>query len=162
MSTPARLRPAAIDDQEAIATLWERGWQEAHLQHVPATLVAHRRLVDFHARVPERIPTTTVATIHERVGGFVTVHDDEIEQLYVDARARGTDVAAALLTHGEQVIATRFAVAWLGVVPGNARARRFYERQGWRNAGAFDYGAQTGEGTIAVPCLRYEKRLTLE
>jgi ribosomal protein S18 acetylase RimI-like enzyme len=159
VSTLAELRPARVDDQEAIATLWQRGWREAHLMHSPAALVAHRRLVDFRARVPERIPTTTVATTSARVVGFVTVHDDEIEQLYVDESARGSGVAAALLTHGERVIAARYAVAWLGVVPANARARRFYERQGWHDIGAFDYEAQITDGTIPVPCRRYEKQV---
>ena len=159
MSTTAELRPATVDDQEAIATLWERGWREAHLQHVPPSLVAHRRLVDFRERVPERIPTTTVAMMSSRVVGFVTVHGDEIEQLYVDASARGSGAAAALLTHGERVIAARFAVAWLGVMPANARARRFYEREGWHDAGAFNYDAQVTGGTIPVACRRYEKQV---
>ena len=159
MITLAELRPAAAEDVEAIAALWHRGWREAHLAHVPEALAAHRRLVDFRRRVPERIATSTVATLSSHVVGFVTVHDDEIEQLYVDASARGGTVASALLTHGERVIATRYPVAWLGVVPGNARARRFYERQGWRDTGLFDYGAQIAGGTIPVPCLRYEKVL---
>jgi GNAT superfamily N-acetyltransferase len=80
--------------------------------------------------------------------------------MYVAERARGTTVAAALLARGEQIIAERFERAWLGVVAGNRRARRFYERQGWREAGAFDYPSQIAGGTLAVPCLRYEKRLT--
>jgi putative acetyltransferase len=129
---------------------------------VPAALLAHRSLDDFRLRVPERIATTVVATIDSQIVGFVTVHDDEIEQLYVTASARGGTAAAALLARGEQVIASGFDLAWLGVVAGNARARRFYARQGWCEAGAFDYGAQIAGGTIPVPCLRYEKRLERE
>ena len=154
------LRLALPRDAEAIAVLWHDGWRDAHLGHVPATLHEHRHLEDFRGRVPERIATSIVATVHSQVVGFVTVHDDEIEQMYVAARARGTTVAAALLERGEQVIAMRFELAWLGVIAGNLRARRFYERQGWREAGAFDYQAQIAGGTLAVPCLRYEKRLT--
>jgi hypothetical protein len=36
------------------------------------------------------------------LAGFVITKGDELEQLYVDAAARGTQVAAALLEHGEQ------------------------------------------------------------
>ena len=139
--------------------LWHSGWGDAHLGHVPAALHDHRNLADFHVRVPERIATTVVATLDSEVVGFVTVHDDEIEQLYVAANARGSNVAAALLARGEQMIAARFERAWLAVVAGNARARRFYVKQGWREAGAFDYKAQIAGGTIPVPCLRYEKYL---
>jgi hypothetical protein len=46
-------------------------------------------------------------------------------------------------------------VAWLAVVTGNARARRFYERSGWADDGELDYVADG----VAVPCRRYVKRL---
>jgi hypothetical protein len=49
------------------------------------------------------------------------------------------------------------ARAWLAVATGNARARRFYERSGWTDDGAFDYPAATEAGPIPVPCHRYVK-----
>ena len=119
----------------------------------------HRRLEDFRERVPSRVAQTTVATVASRVVGFVTVHDDEVEQLYVAADARGGGAAAALMQHAERLIAARFDVAWLAVVAGNARARRFYERSGWSDARGFDYAAQIPGGTMLVPSRRYEKRL---
>jgi hypothetical protein len=42
---------------------------------------------------------------------------------------------------------------------GNARARRFYERNGWYDAGDLAYQAQIAGGSITVPCRRYEKHL---
>jgi ribosomal protein S18 acetylase RimI-like enzyme len=124
---------------------------------VPEALHAHRRLVDFQQRVPPRIPTTTVAIVGGKIVGFVTVHDDELEQVYVDASARGSGVAVVLLRHGETVVAARYRRAWLAVAVGNARARRFYERQGWSDAAALDYAAETAAGPVSVPCRRYEK-----
>jgi ribosomal protein S18 acetylase RimI-like enzyme len=154
------LRPAADPDGDAIAVLWHRGWRDGHLGHVPADLLAHRHLRDFQERVPARLPTTTVATLDARIIGFVTTHADEIEQLYVDAAARGTGTADMLLRHGETVIAVEFERAWLAVVAGNTRARRFYERNGWSDAGPFDYPAEGADGTtVSVPVRRYEKRL---
>jgi GNAT superfamily N-acetyltransferase len=153
------LRPATDDDVEAIATVWHRGWQDGHLGHVPDALLPHRQILHFRERVPPRIPTTTVATIGAAIVGFVTVHEDEAEQVYVAASARGGSVANALLAHAEKVIAERFDTAWLAVVAGNARARRFYERNGWHDARGFDYGAEIRGGTISVPCRRYEKRV---
>jgi ribosomal protein S18 acetylase RimI-like enzyme len=161
-SAPPTLRPAAEADVDAIADIWHRGWLDAHLGRVPDTLLPHRGRAELRSGLPARLDTTTVATVGRKVVGFVTVHDDEIEQLYVDASARGTGIAGALLAHGESVIGAAHDLAWLAVVPDNARARRFYERCGWSDAGAFDNPAWTpGGDTIAVPSLRYEKALDL-
>ena len=158
-ATPT-LRPAAVADSEAIAELSHAGWRDGHIGHVPEAIFPHRHPEDFRRRVPPRIPDTTVATIAGQIVGFVTVIEDEVEQVYVAAAARGTGVADALLRHGEQVVARRFDVAWLSVVAGNARARRFYERSGWHDAGPIEYRAEIAGGSIPVTCRRYEKRVT--
>jgi ribosomal protein S18 acetylase RimI-like enzyme len=139
------LRPATPDDVEAIATLWHGGWIDGHRGHVPDA---------------PRVHQTTVAAAPSGIVGFVTVHDDEVEQIYVAASARGGGVAAPLLTHAEERIGARYDVAWLAVAVGNARARRFYERSGWRDAGALDYQAEIAGGRMVVPCRRYEKALS--
>jgi len=75
----------------------------------------------------------------------------------VDRTARGTGVAAQLLRRGEdEVRGNGHSRAWLAVVAGNARARAFYERHGWRDAGPFTYQAETAAGTFPVPSHRYE------
>ena len=153
------LRAATDADTEAVAGVWHRGWADGHDGHVPAGLHAHRTLEHFLGLVPSRIPITTVAVVDGRVVGFITVHDDEVEQVYVDASARGSGTAAALLDLGEEIVRRTHDRAWLAVVAGNVRARRFYERRGWVDAGPFDYSAETDEGTFTVPALRYEKGL---
>lgn len=158
--TEFNLRPATEADTEAITAVWHAGWSDGHLGNVPGELLEHRRLADFRRLATARIDATTVAVSDNGVIGFVTVHDDEVEQMYVAKDARGSGVAATLLTHAEQTIATRHARAWLAVVAGNVRARRFYERQGWQDAGPFDYFAEVDDGTFTVPCHRYEKQLT--
>jgi ribosomal protein S18 acetylase RimI-like enzyme len=154
------LRPATPADADAIAGIWYHGWRDGHTGCVPDSLLPHRRPEHFRQRVPQRLPSTTVATVDGRVAGFVTLRDDEVEQFYVADYARGTGVAAALMRHAEAALSTRYAVVWLGVVEQNARARRFYEKCGWSDAGPFDYQAEIPGGTIPVPCRRYEKRLT--
>jgi GNAT superfamily N-acetyltransferase len=138
------LRPATIEDVEG---------------HVPAELYSYRQLEHFRVRVPSRIPLTTVAILDSGLTGFVTLHDDEVEQVYVAGTARGSGVAASLLRHAESELAKRYDLAWLAVVEGNARARRFYSRQGWADAGPLEYAAEVEGGTIAIPTRRYEKRL---
>ncbi len=85
---------------------------------------------------------------------------DEVEQVYVAGSHRGTGVSSALIAEAErQVKANGHGKAWLAVAAGNARARAFYERMGWRDEGPFDYAAAAEDGPIAVPCHRYTKLL---
>jgi GNAT superfamily N-acetyltransferase len=154
------LRLAGPDDADAVARIWHDAWRDGHLGHVPDALLPHRTLAHFRARVPPRIPRTTVALVGERIVGFVTLHDDELEQIFVAAEVRGGGVARVLLDHAERELAADHGRGWLAVAEGNARARRFYERQGWRDAGPLDYAAEIPGGTLSVPCRRYEKSLS--
>lgn len=161
MTTPGvELRPARSEDAEAIADIWRQGWQDGHLGYVPQGLVDVRTEESFSTRAAERIPDATVATVDGAVTGFVMVVEDEVEQVYVAAAARGTGVADALMREAERKVAgSGHPKAWLAVVAGNARARAFYERAGWVDEGGFDYEAFVEGGTIAVPCRRYTKPL---
>ncbi|WP_433161873.1 GNAT family N-acetyltransferase [Kribbella sp. CA-247076] len=125
---------------------------------MPDELVAIRTKESFWTRAAERVGDTTVAVVGDEVAGFVMVVGDEVEQVYVSRDHRGSGIAGVLLGEAErQVKANGFAEAWLAVATGNARARRFYERSGWTDAGAFDYPATTESGPIPVPCHRYTK-----
>lgn len=158
------LRPAVPGDVDEIAQLWHRGWLDGHLGHVPETLLPYRTAASFRTRTAAHITGTTVAVVSnlpERpIAGFVVVQIDEVEQLFVDAPWRGRGVAAVLIEHAERAIAAHFPKAWLAVVAGNARARRFYERQGWLDDGQIDYAAETADGPVPIPTLRYVKSLT--
>jgi GNAT superfamily N-acetyltransferase len=156
-------RPAGPDDVEAVARIWADGWRDGHLGHVHEDLVAVRTDGSFLARTQQRIAATddtTVAEVGGAVVGFVMLDGDEVEQVYIASSARGSGVAAALLDEAErQVRAGGHTTAWLAVVAGNARARRFYEKRGWWDVGAFDYEAAGPDGAMVVPSHRYEKRL---
>lgn len=155
---PPVLRPAAPGDAPAIAEIWRLGWRDGHLGFVPDELIAARTDESFGRRAAQRVGDTSVAVIDGRVAGFVMVVADEVEQVYVAARERGSGVADVLLAEAERrVHAAGHPSAWLAVVAGNARARRFYERQGWLAAGPFNYAAAADNGPITVPCHRYVK-----
>jgi ribosomal protein S18 acetylase RimI-like enzyme len=154
------LRAARAGDADAIASIWYSGWGDGHLGNVPDELVAIRTKESFWERVPARIADTTVALAGDDVAGFVMVVGDEVEQVYVSGEHRGSGIAGTLIAEAErQVKANGYDEAWLAVATGNARARRFYERSGWADAGAFDYPASTDDGPIPVPCHRYVKKL---
>jgi AcrR family transcriptional regulator len=157
------LRPAREDDVPDLARIWSEGWREAHLGNVPDPLVAARTPDSFRERALDLLRCTTVAVVAGEVAGFVMVEGDEVQQLYVDPRHRGAGTAAALLAEGErQIAAEGHDRAWLAVVAGNVRARRFYERQGWRDEGAFEHEAPGPAGPIPVPAHRYVKGLDQE
>lgn len=155
-----RLRSAGPDDTPAVAEIWRAGWREAHVGRVPAELVAARTDESFRTRALEAVPKTTVAMVGSELAGFVMAAGDEVEQLYVSARHRGGGVADSLLSHAERRIRmVGYLTAWLAVVPGNERARRFYERMGWTDEGLFEHHAPADDGPIQVAAHRYVKRL---
>jgi GNAT superfamily N-acetyltransferase len=154
------VRVGSGDDAAAIAEIWSTGWRDAHVGLVPDKLVAVRTDESFRTRASERAREAFVAVVGGEVAGFVMVVDDEVEQFYVSSGHRGTGVADVLMREAEQTVRSNgHDEAWLAVVEGNARARRFYERAGWRDEGPFDYAAATREGPIPVPCRRYAKRV---
>jgi GNAT superfamily N-acetyltransferase len=154
------LRPASPGDAPKIADIWHLGWRDGHLGFVSEELVAARHEDSFRTRAAQRVGDTTVAVVDGEVAGFVMVVDDEVEQVYVSALHRGTGVADTLLAEAErQVVRAGHATAWLAVVAGNARARRFYERRGWSDAGPFTYAAAGDAGPIPVAARRYVKHL---
>jgi len=152
------LRPAREDDVAEIARVWLLAWHDGHDGLVPDELVAQRTPEAFPARARAALPCAWVAERDGQVLGFVTAVGDEVAQLFVDRPARGTGVAGELLRKGAELVAAAgHDVAWLAVVTGNARARAFYEREGWRDAGPLDYQADTAAGPVSVPTHRYER-----
>ena len=162
MSDPI-LRPATADDVEAVTRVFHEGWHDVHPGRVPDGLTERRTLEAFRDRVSARIAETdetTVAEVDGAVAGFILVHDDEAEQVYVDRAHRGTTVATLLLTEAERQIAEAgHDVAFLVAVRGNERAQAFYARQGWVDEGDLDYPVTALGEQYLSPCRKFTKRL---
>ena len=155
------LRKATALDIAAVARIWHIGWADGHVGHVPPELVRYRNEEQFVSRAGERLECMWVAESLGQIVGFVVVKGREVEQIFVDRAARGTGVAAMLLRKAEaEIRSAGHRQAWLAVVAGNQRARSFYSRLGWRDAGAMSYMAETEAGPLAVPAHRYEIDLT--
>ena len=127
-----KLRPYTAADEEAAIELWRRTWQ----LHYPG--------IDFAARLPwwrarwrnELVPAATI-TVAERAGGlvgFVTVDPRAryLDQIVVAPEAWGSDVAGALIAEAKRLSPGGLDLA---VNADNARAIRFYEKQGFAITG---------------------------
>jgi len=127
-----RLRPYLPADEDAAVELWRRTWQ----QHYPH--------LDFGERVAwwrerwrqELAPTATICVAESggRLAGFVTVDAKTgyLDQIVVVPEAWGSDVAAMLMAEARRISPTGLD---LRVNADNARAIRFYEKQGFVDAG---------------------------
>ena len=154
------IRAAEQTEVDQLAQVWFEAWNDAHAQIVPAELARLRTLENFRERMQNELPNVRVAGSPGEPVGFCLVKDDELYQLFVAARARGTGVAAALMADGEALLAeSGVETAWLACAIGNERAARFYEKCGWRRNGTMTNEAETSEGTFLLQVWRYEKVL---
>ncbi|MCC6780849.1 MAG: GNAT family N-acetyltransferase [Hyphomicrobiales bacterium] len=133
MTAPSyQLRAYVPADEEAAIELWLRTWQQAYPQ------------IDFTARLAwwrqrwreELVPVATimVAEAQGRLLGFVTVDPRtcDLDQLVVAPETWGSGLAAALIAEAKRISPAGLD---LHVNKDNARAVRFYEKQGFLVAG---------------------------
>lgn len=151
------VRAAASTDVDALARIWLDGWMDAHGDLLPPDLVQSRTLGGFRLRLQERLDSTDVAVAENRQVGFVMVRNDEIDELYIDRRARGTGAAAPLMSHAlDRIRRAGHQKAWLACAIGNHRAARFYERTGWSLTGVATIRLMSAQGPMPVDAWRYE------
>ncbi|HSE66937.1 MAG TPA: GNAT family N-acetyltransferase [Gemmatimonadales bacterium] len=154
------VRDATEADLDRLAEIWHQGWHEAHAHLVPMELTRLRPLANFRERLQQALPDVRVIGPFGAPVGFCQLKNDELFQLYVSAKSRGSGVAAALIADGESRLAQHgVEVAWLACAIGNERAARFYEKSGWDRAGIMINEAETSAGSFPLEVWRYEKRL---
>jgi putative acetyltransferase len=139
-AAPVTLRPYRAADEEAAIELWRRTWQIAYPH------------LDFAARLDwwrgrwrdELVPNAeiTVAEAAGQLVGFVTVDPRTmyLDQIVVAPEAWGSDTADALLAEAKRLSPAGLDLA---VNADNARALRFYQKQGFVVTGA-DVNARSG------------------
>ena len=177
--TPARVRVAAEADAEGIAAVHVRGWRAAYRGEVPDAYLDALDVADRARRWRDRLAVVAadprsavlVADDHDVVVGFASVGPaeavepsepaepdaGEVYAIYVEPERIGTGVGRALLAAatGElRAMGCRTGLLW--VLPGNVRARRFYEAAGWRPDGAETVQRIDG---LELPSIRYRSIL---
>jgi GNAT superfamily N-acetyltransferase len=141
------IRPFAPSDRSVVAALWHDAWHDGHGAIFPTDVVAQRTLATFDLRLAGIAADALVAEGNDSVVGFVSLWQNEVDQLYVAAPARGSGVATALLEAAETELAARgIADAVVQCSVGNARAYRFYRQRGWTDTGIEDLPIWMPEG----------------
>jgi RimJ/RimL family protein N-acetyltransferase len=159
------IRPATLEEAEAVALVHLESWRVAYAHVFPRA-----ELEDFSAGRVERrmelhrLSPPLVAAVDGEIVGFVSVGsandadaDGELYAIYVLPTYWGTGVGHELIQAGEdrlRELGHRHAVLW--VLEDNPRARRFYEVAGWTLDGAM---RPIEVFRISVPEVRYEKDL---
>jgi putative acetyltransferase len=131
LSTPFHLRPYRAEDEDAAIVLWQQTWQRAY----PG--------IDFAARVAwwrerwrgELVPNAAVVVAEQAQAlvGFVTIDaKGYLDQLVVSPDHWGSELANALVDEAKRLSPDGVTLL---VNKDNARAIRFYERNGFAHAG---------------------------
>ena len=131
MSVPFHLRPYRAEDEDAAIALWQQTWQQAY------------PTIDFAARVAwwrdrwrsELVPNAAiiVAEQADALVGFVTIDGNGyLDQLVVSPDHWGSAIATALVDEAKRLSPDGVTLL---VNKDNARAIRFYERNGFVHAG---------------------------
>ncbi|GAA2595776.1 MULTISPECIES: GNAT family N-acetyltransferase [Streptomyces] len=169
-----RVREMTLADCDRVSLIRVRGWQTAyrglmpqsHLDAMDPAADAGRRRTLF-ARAPEGTANLVAEDEAGEVVGWachgpyrdgeLRTADAELYALYVDAERFGAGVGRALLEESaRRCESAGHARMLLWVLKGNARARRFYERAGFRPDGAEEPFEVEG---VAVPEVRYVRAL---
>jgi ribosomal protein S18 acetylase RimI-like enzyme len=164
------VRQATGTDGDAVADVQERSWQQAYRHIFPADELDRGGFIKPELwRQRLAVPPTGWATFVGEDGdgavvGFVTVgpsRDErgvgEVYAIYVDPRSWSGGIGRSLLARAEEHLATGYRRATLWVLDDNPRARRFYEKAGWRPDGERKTELRWGIDTLEV---RYGKTLT--
>lgn len=174
------IRQAVANDAIGVAQAHIRAWQVAYRGLLPQdyldalTPEDRAKRYTFEAQLPSG-PFTQVAVDGETICGHVTTGrfrvdgdgdggdgddlpgDGEIRAIYVDPSRWGTGVGRHLMTAGcAHLRAQGHRTAFLWVLSGNVRARRFYERAGWHWDGAHRIDVI---GDSSVEEVRYRRSL---
>lgn len=144
------VRPAAESDVQTLAAVHVQAWQDAYRGQMPDDFLDGLSIPSFErwwrAEVTSPDRPTWVGVLDSTIRGFTTVGASrdqdadgagEVWAINMVRQAWGSGLGQMLFDTGTAWLAEqRFADATLWVLDTNARARRFYERNGWRPDGA--------------------------
>lgn len=152
------IRPAVVSDAPAVASVHVRTWQTAYRGLIPDSVLSTLSVEARTSMWERAIPSggVWVALADDTVTGFASAgpsRDDaafELYAIYVLSSAWGTGLGFGLMQAA--LAGQRDVIVW--ALESNTRARRFYERLGFRTDGA----ARTETaGTTELEEVRYRR-----
>jgi ribosomal protein S18 acetylase RimI-like enzyme len=159
-----------VEDAEAIARIHVRSWQAAYRGLIPDDVLdglsVQRRTEMWRGWLTgaSRLAVWVAEQEGGRIAGFVSAGPSEdeavaeIQAIYVEPDRFGRGIGRALLSRAvDELRAGGHAEVVLWVLDGNDRARRLYERTGWRADGGTKVEVMEG---VDLSQMRY--RLELE
>ena len=159
------VRLATGADADAVTDVQQESWRVAYAHVFPRERLDENFVEpDYWRRTIEVAPPGwAVLVAGDPVVGFACVgpsrDEDRVGELYaiyVHPERWREGVGRTLIERAEEHLAADYDQATLWVLAANPRARRFYERAGWRADGARKEYERWG---IAAPEVRYRKRL---
>lgn len=158
-----RVRPARPEDAAAHVRTWQAAYEHVFGAERLAALDTPERRGRWQRRLTDGERVWVAEADDGRVVGFAWIGDSrddedkgELYAIYVLPETWGSGAGSALMAAALAALRASYATAILWVLEDNPRARRFYEREGWRLDGARKTGELLG---LAVPEVRY--RITL-
>jgi ribosomal protein S18 acetylase RimI-like enzyme len=173
---PWVVRPATVDDLDAVGQLHVRAWRHAYREIMPEEVLAGLDPRESAGRFAERLRSPTnamfvaVQSSEPGLGAFCVVGPardpdrdavpgvatGELYALYADPRVHGQGAGPAV--HGAGVahlgsVGYRHLVLW--VFSANPRARAFYAKHGWRCDELVSYYGQSLGPRL--PAVRYSR-----
>lgn len=164
---PTRVRLMRLADCDRVAEIRVHGWRHAYRGLMPQSYLNGLDVAADAERLRARLAQgdgSVVNLVAEQVGkvlgwaafgpyrdGEVRTDDAELYALYVDPAHLGTGLGRALLAESVGRCSS-YPRMYLWVLRGNAPARRFYERAGFRPDGAEE---PFEAGGVSVPEVRY-------
>jgi GNAT superfamily N-acetyltransferase len=114
----------------------------------------------FVPRIETTLPDCIVATVDGEIVGFAGWEGGGIGQVFILPAWHGRGVAPLVLGAAEDKLRDGgHTLIWLQCQVGNDRARRFYEKHGWRIAQEVEVSIGTVEGRKPQLVWRMEKAL---
>lgn len=121
-----RIRPATADDAEPIGRLFLASF--ATLRFLPK-LHTDEETFDFITNIVMRDQDVLIAETDGEIGGFIAMHGDMVQHLYIRPDLRRRGIGSALLRRAQESMPSGFR---LWTFQENVSARRFYEAHGLR------------------------------
>jgi GNAT superfamily N-acetyltransferase len=175
---PVQVRPATLNDAEAIATVHVRSWQSAYRGLMPDDLLdslsVERRAAAWRSIMKADAGWNALLVLEDGEGieGFAHLcaarfagapaQTGEITAIYLEPALWGRGAGRALMDAAVQCLAEEgFTEAILWVLVGNERARRFYEAAGWACDGTekSERVGVAGGTSVAIVETRYRRSL---